>query len=130
MYLLINSDQTLNAIVENLDQICQTAECECIALPHQTREEILGSIPFEEAIWDSDLQTVVHDPDCVVGGKTWRKRKASERIEQFYPLSQQLNLLRAGNRSTIKTMSAFIDQCRQWSNDPSTDPEQIDRIVP
>lgn len=130
MYIIINADNTLNAMVDTVDQVYLDNQCQCINLPDQTRESLLGMIPFEEARWDNQLQKVIHDPDFIVGGMAWRQRKASERIQQFYPLSTQLNLLRSGNRSANKTMGVFIDQCRQWSNDASMAVDVIDRITP
>ena len=130
MYIVINPDQTLNAIVASLDHLCLESGFDCVELPEQTPESILGDIPIEEARWDSDLQTIIHDPEFVVGGEAWRQRKASERIHQFYPLSTQINLLRSGDKSSIKTMSTFIDQCRQWSNDESLAVDRIDQITP
>ena len=41
MYLVINPDQTLNAIVSNLNDLCIESGFECVELPDQSRESIL-----------------------------------------------------------------------------------------
>lgn len=65
-----------------------------------------------------------------IDNETLRRQKARSKIISHYPEWKQLNILREGNPKTIETMGRFVDACRDWSNDPNSDPSAIDRIKP
>ena len=81
-------------------------------------------------MWDSETERVVRHAYFLVGGEAWRRRQTSIRINQHYPLSKQLNILRGSDKAAKKTMVIFIDACRMWSNDMTTDPLAIESITP
>lgn len=59
-----------------------------------------------------------------------KRRLCRLHILSFYPMEQQLNILRGGDTTTIATMGTFIDACRDWSNDPKSPVEGIHDITP
>lgn len=60
-----------------------------------------------------------------------RARNTCEQyIQQYYPIWQQLNLMRAGTAAQQKTMGKFIDACRAWSNGESLDLHALEAIKP
>ncbi|UTH76109.1 hypothetical protein [Chromobacterium sp. IIBBL 290-4] len=52
------------------------------------------------------------------------------RIELYYPLWQQLNVMRAGSDVEKSKMGIFIDACRAWSNGVNPDPAALLNIKP
>jgi len=60
-----------------------------------------------------------------------RRDLAYQHIIKYYPEWRQLNVMRNGTQEENSKMSAFIDLCRAWSNDPSNiDPFGLDNIKP
>ncbi|WP_199154419.1 hypothetical protein [Chromobacterium sp. ASV23] len=51
-------------------------------------------------------------------------------IERYYPIWQQLNILRAGTDADKSKMGTFIDACRAWSNGPNPDQNLLQTIKP
>ncbi|MFB9160359.1 hypothetical protein [Chromobacterium violaceum] len=58
------------------------------------------------------------------------KTICEEYIVQTYPLWRQVNIMREGSPAERDAMSAFINACRKWSNDPKPDPFALTRIQP
>ena len=126
MYLLINPDDSINAVGEHpLPPMISDRSLILIERPELTVIQIMGDIPLVEAQWDRLTQRVVRRADTIKGSLDWRARVASQTIHQHYPLYRQLNYLRSRDKDTLKTMVRFIDACRAWSNDQSADPDQI-----
>jgi hypothetical protein len=123
MYLLINPDGTINVADEHpVDADLVTAELTLVELPEQLLAEVFGDISIDEAVWDHAEQCIKRDPylaDCVEGSEAWCRQQAEKHIVQYYPLWQQLNILRSNDETTIQQMGTFIDACRDWSNQPS-----------
>ena len=59
-----------------------------------------------------------------------RRILARARIAEMYPLWEQLNVLRSGDRGQIDRMGRFIDRVRAWSNNPGSRPEELRSIHP
>ena len=94
----------------------------------------------------NDYQWVEHEGDAKPGD-TWidgkvtaqqdepgpdelRRIAARAQIVAFYPEWKQLNILREGDAQSITTMGTFIDACRSWSNDPTSNMADISNIKP
>ncbi len=60
-----------------------------------------------------------------------KKRIAARaRIVEFYPEWKQLNILREGDATSITKMGIFIDACRAWSNDATSEFTSLEKIIP
>lgn len=60
-----------------------------------------------------------------------RARNTCEQyIQRYYPIWQQLNLMRGGSAAQQKAMGQFIDACRAWSNGESLDLQALEAIKP
>ncbi len=131
MYLLVNPDMTIN-VADNhpISNVLNREGLTLIEFPDKSLDDMVGDIPLEEAMWDEAEQQVIFHPYFAVGSAEWRRQQASIKINHYYPVSKQLNLYRSGDKAAIKTMARFIDRCRQWSNDLSSDPSLIAHITP
>ncbi len=131
MYLLVNRDGSVNFADDHPvnPHLC-FERVVLVELPDKSLSEVVGDIAPEEALWNDEQQRIVRHPYFVVGGEAWRRRQASIKINQHYPLSKQLNILRGSDKAAKKAMVIFIDACRDWSNDMSTKLNAIDSITP
>jgi hypothetical protein len=60
-----------------------------------------------------------------------RRDLASAKILKFYPLWKQANIVRENDTVEVSKMSAFINYCRNWSNDSNNvDPFGLENITP
>ena len=60
-----------------------------------------------------------------------RRDLAQRHIFKYYPDWKQLDVLRRGTDAEKAKMDAFIDACRDWSNDDSNnDPFGLDELEP
>lgn len=131
MYLLINKDGSVNFADDHpINQYLCFERVTLIELHDKTLAEVVGDIQPEEAVWDAENEQVVRHPYFVVGGEEWRRRQASIKINEHYPISKQLNILRESDKAEKRKMVVFIDACRNWSNDSSSDPMAIQDIAP
>ncbi|WP_176394278.1 hypothetical protein [Chromobacterium violaceum] len=58
------------------------------------------------------------------------RQKCEARINQFYPIWMQMNILRNGSDEDRKRMGDFIDQCRNWSNGNAPVVADLEEIQP
>ncbi|MBM2883171.1 hypothetical protein JFK97_02095 [Chromobacterium phragmitis] len=58
------------------------------------------------------------------------RRLCDDRINRYYPVWQQLNILRSGTTEEQATMDQFINACRAWSNGDQPDPAELEKIQP
>ena len=131
MYLLINHDQTINLVADHpVNNTIHQEGLTFVELPDHTVDDVMNGIPIEEAVWDAQAKKIIRHPLFAVGSERWRQQQAGIRINQFYPLYQQINILRGNNKAAKKKMVQFIDQCRLWSNDSMSEPTLIHQIVP
>lgn len=54
----------------------------------------------------------------------------ADHIAKFYPMWKQINVVRSGNAAEIQKMGAFIDACRNWSNQSDPKLEDLTQIAP
>ncbi|QND82699.1 Uncharacterized protein ChrSV_0470 [Chromobacterium vaccinii] len=61
---------------------------------------------------------------------TLTRASCESHIERYYPIWQQLNILRAGTDADKSKMGIFVDACRTWSNGPNPDQTILQTIKP
>ena len=59
----------------------------------------------------------------------FRRNYAEQVITYFYPLWNQLNILRDNDPEKVERMGRFIDQVRQWSNEKRSSAKKIERLI-
>ena len=80
MYLLINSDSTVNYGNDHpIDPTLVFEGLELIEFPDKTLTEVVGNVKPHEAFWDKTTKSVVRDPEIIrseeLGEKVWRNKE-------------------------------------------------------
>ena len=80
MYLLINSDNTINYGNDHpIDQNLDFEGLKLIEFPDKTLEEVVGDIAPLEALWDEDNQRIIRNPIMVEDDEfqesAWRNKE-------------------------------------------------------
>ena len=129
MYLLINSDNTVNFADDHpINPALDFAGLTLIEFQDKNLDQIVGSVCPEEALWDPERECVIQDPRRLENNQN--SIAAGLKIKSIYPIWKQLNILRSGTQEEIDRMGSFIDACRDWSNDPEASVEDLETIVP
>lgn len=133
MYLLINPDNTVNFADDHpINESLNFEGLRLIELKEKSLDDVVGHVPPELAIWDDVEKEVNSDPvlESLKQQESQKRSEAQDKIKQHYPLWKQINILREGNADSISRMGKFIDACRTWSNDPTAQIDQLEKIIP